>query len=546
MTKKQIWTWLLFLAWAVFVNACNVWIIRPLAEDFALLGVAAIVVLAVLWVTSVPTKYRRVWIGFTIFSLLVGDGLGEIATKSWLPKVAWSLVTILGLTVIGWAFTRFKYRYFLGSALVLLILNWLLPLDDWAFLTHFQVAYRAQLPMQTSDIPALPLQVIHTARGTSVVTLENIQETDKQIQNDAQMAGDTPDSLENMLRNAQHRYAFVELVQSGGHFHLESLPTDSLSAVDPMAFTNSFFPFIRGYWIVDNGKVVQYMAPAQSPTVLMDLVNNSGYLPSLLTAVGESTERQETQDWQTLLTQLKVPASNNALHIEQGRLIGMYNGQSVSIPVHAYSVIATGSFTAPGAHEVLLQGVNDLEVVSLDTRRVVTDYHGDPLHPLPSDVVTGPIDNSGRDVIFVNSSPAIILQAEASGKWRQLYQATNDSLRFETSVRFPGDAVPEIITDDPSYIRNSPVRYFTSYTYRDGQLVRNWRVFKTNLVNVNAVQFTPGGPQYIVASNYGTGELFVLKRHRWPVVPAASVLLGITIISGWWLRLKAGRRARHA
>ena len=244
-------------------------IIRPLAEDFALLGVAAIVVLAVLWVTSVPTKYRRVWIGFTIFSLLVGDGLGEIATKSWLPKVAWSLVTILGLTVIGWAFTRFKYRYFLGSALVLLILNWLLPLDDWAFLTHFQVAYRAQLPMQTSDIPALPLQVIHTARGTSVVTLENIQETDKQIQNDAQMAGDTPDSLENMLRNAQHRYAFVELVQSGGHFHLESLPTDSLSAVDPMAFTNSFFPFIRGYWIVDNGKVVQYMAPAQSPTVLI-------------------------------------------------------------------------------------------------------------------------------------------------------------------------------------------------------------------------------------------------------------------------------------
>lgn len=106
--------------------------------------------------------------------------------------------------------------------------------------------------------------------------------------------------------------------------------------------------------------------------------------------------------------------------------------------------------------------------------------------------------------------------------------------------------MPEIITDDPSYIRNSPVRYFTSYTYRDGQLVRNWRVFKTNLVNVNAVQFTPGGPQYIVASNYGTGELFVLKRHRWPVVPAASVLLGITIISGWWLRLKAGRRARHA
>ncbi|GMA49065.1 hypothetical protein GCM10025857_04220 [Alicyclobacillus contaminans] len=545
MIGKRIGTWLLFLCWAVFVNACNVWLIRPLAADFALLGILGIAAIVLLWLTSIPSSQRRRWVGFTIFSLLLGDGLSEMMSRPLLTKICLGLVMIVGLSVLAWVFARLRWRYLSGTAVILAISNLWLPFDQWPLLTHFSIAYHARVLMQSSDLPALPLQPIQTASGTAVVTLQNILETEQQVQNTAQTATDSPDALENVLRNAHHRYEFMALVQSGGRFHLTQLPLQDLSAVNPHAFTAPFFPFIRAYWTLDNGRVVQYMAPAQPPSSMVDVANQPGYSPAMLQGLAEATDQAEMNDWHTLLSTAHVAEDAAGWKVANGRLTGTWNGRAVSIPVNADTVVGEGSFTAPHVHEVLLEGANTLEVVSLDDNRIVSRFSGDPLHPLSSDIVIGPLDNSGRDAIFVNAAPAEILQAEPDQAWKVLYTAPNTSLRFEASVRFAGDATPELITNDPSYLRNSPVRYLSSYTYRDGQLVRNWRVFQTNLVNVHAVQFSQDEPPYLVTSTYGSGQLYVLKRHDIPVVPITSALLAASVVIGWLIKWR-GRRNRLA
>lgn len=542
---NKLLLWFGYLFWALFVNACNVWIVKPLVLDFSILGVVAVVLLVVLWLTSIPKLYRKKWIVFSLFSLLLGDGISELTVKPPISAILLGVLMIFGLVALAWLFARVRIRLLAGASVLLVLVNLALPVDDWSFLTHFWVAYHTTLPMQASDMSAPPLSVIQSGAGTSVVSLTKLNENDKQLQQIAQTSGDTNDSLENLLRNYGHRYGFVALTQKNGHFHMQQLPEADLGAIDPLQFDNNFFPFMQAFWSEQGNQVVQYMAPAQSPLTIADIVNQSGNFPANLNALGNESHRQEMADWQRILGNLGI-SEQPRLTVKNGHLVGSYRGGTVDIAVDGKAVLGSGSFTAPGSHEVLVGGANLLQVVSLDGQAIVTTYHGSAQNMLPNDIVVGPLNNSGRDSIFVNASPAFIIQANASGAWTTLYTAPDaSSLRFEAAIRFQGDQTPEIITNDPSVMRESPVRYLTSYTYRAGQLYRNWRVYRSNAVNLQPVQFSPTGPKYLVMATYQSGKIFVLRRHDLPVLPTTIGLLGLIVIAGWVWRMRRKGVSSH-
>jgi hypothetical protein len=532
--------WVGYLFWGLFVNACNIWIVKPLVLDLAIYGVVAVTVIVVLWMTSIPRSNRRSWIVFTLFSLLVGDGVSELSSRPLLSAILLGVVMIIGLTALARLFVRVPVRRFVSTALLLVVANMALPVHEWAYLTHFWVPYHTTLGLQSSDMNAPPLTLIQKQSGTALVSLNNVKESDKQLQKIAQNTGDTSDSLENLLRNFGHRYSFVELVQQNGHFHLISMPVADIGAINPLQFDNSFFPFMRAYWSQEGNQIVQYMAPSQSPRTLTAIINQAADFPANLNALAVDSQRQEMTDWQRLLGNAGI-SQTSQLTVQNGHLVGSYQGIRLNVPVDGQSVIATGSFTTPRVHEALITGANLLQVVSLDRQAVVTTYHGTPQHALPNDVVVGPVDKSGREAILVNASPAFILQANPTGNWTTLYNAPNDSLRFEASVQFQSDKSPEIITNDPSFIRNSPTNYLTSYTYQNGELVRNWRVYESNTVNIRPVQFASGGPTYLVTGTNMSGKIYVLQRHHIPVLPITAALLGIIIIAGWATRLRRER-----
>ncbi|MCF8564729.1 hypothetical protein LLE49_08310 [Alicyclobacillus tolerans] len=544
--KVRAVQWLWYLFWALFVNACNRWIIAPLVQDFAMLGVLADMAIVLVWLTTIPKASRKRWISFTIFSLLLGQGLSSIAFYGLADRVLVGALMTVGLFVIAWWFGRIRVLPLVLATAALIVANAVLPESDWPFLTHFRVAYDTKLSVQPSDFPALPMAVIATPGGHAVVTVDQYKMSQKDFAAAALNAVKSPEALQNFLQNYKHLYRFVTISEHNGHFSQHDSTPQELAEVKLNDLLSTFFPFNQASWSVIGKQVVQYMSPSGSASLLMNMTNHSASLPKSIVDFSDQVEQQELQDWRQALTSIGAQPSIPALSIVGRRLQGQVDGHRIDVQVSDSQILGFGSFTAPNVHQVLLEGENRLDVVSLDQGhgKLVSTYHGSADMPLPNDIVIGPINASGTDAVFVNTQPAYILTASGTN-WKKVYQAPNQSLRFEAALKWSKDKAPEIITDDPSYLRNSPTRYFTSYTYRNGQLYRNWRVYETNVVDVHPVQFETNGPHYIVAAIYSTGKFLVLRRQFVPVLPITVGLLIVTALGGWLLRGLERRKNRE-
>jgi hypothetical protein len=546
--RRLFFEWLLFIAWVLFVNAVDTWLITPLVEDYAIEGTVVVFVIVLLWLTSIPKTWRKKWISFTLFGLLLGQGLSDISSYPLHTRIPLGLLMCVGLLIVTYWFSKLRFSTLVVSTLTVVIVNSALPISEWPFLTHFDVVYYGRMNFDPADMSSLPLTVVDTGHGQAVVTVNNVKENRVQFEKNAENALDTPDALSNYLHAYRHRYTLIEVTEQGSHFTVKPASPDVVAKINPDKLVGAFFPFTRAYWTVSGNQVLQYMTPAETPRNFMLMSMFPADFPSNVSGLAVQTDNRERANWQSLLDTLGVASPAPSFKIENGVLTGNFGNRTIHVPVHATHVLYEGSFTAPNAHELLVQGVNRLQVISLDegSGRVVADYQGTVNMPLVNDIVIGHIDNTNRDAIFVNSSPAFILEATTSGPWKTLYTAPNPSLRFEGSIQFAGDRTPEIITNDPSFVRDTPTRYFSSYTYRDGQLYRNWRVYRTNVVNVHTVQFEQGGPSYLVASIYSTGKFVVLKRHYWPIVPMTSGLLTLVVLCGWVIRFRNRGVVRHA
>ncbi len=548
--KKAV-NWLGFISWALFVNAVYVWLIGPLVQDFAALGVLAVFAIVVLWLWGIPRRYRKTWVGFTLFSLMLGTGLTDLMTKEIGHQVLYGLLMVLGLTVLVWLIAKVSWLKAMAAAGVLVACNLWLPFGEWPFLTHFYVTYRGNTGIQGADFPASPLQVVGPPGHQSLVTLAADGESQKTVEKLANQA-QSATALDAMLRGLGHRYVLSQLTLHKGHFAFGPIPAAQLSQVNPDALVATSFPWKVAYWQWERGKAVEYAVPENSPQLLAQSAVLGADFPTGVAGAVAKSLAQNQQAWQQMLQTAGVNGSAGAtsLSVHNGRLMGTYAGQTVNIPVQGNVVVGVGQFTQVGVKEVLLEGANLLQVVSLTADRVVGTYHGTARDPLTNDLFIGQVNNSGRDVVFVNGAPSYILGVSASNNgsvsdpWHVLYQAPNHYLRFEAAVRFAGDASPEIITDDPSYLRSSPIRYFTSYTFRDGNLVRNWRIFRTNVVNVHTVQFSPYQAPELALSIYGSGDFVVLRRQQWPVVPLSVGVLMIIFAGGWVMKVREKRRTK--
>jgi len=532
LNKLQIYQWVLFASWALFVNAINEWILGPMVKDFAVFGVFVVVMLLVLWLVSIPKAKRRSWIGFTIFSLLLGQGMSSVAYYPVHTRVGLEILMFVGLLTVVWAFTRIRILTLLAPSLAVLLANAYLPISEWPFLTHFEVVQDGRLGLVPSDMPALPFAQISTSTGSAFITLELTKPNQIALKTLTDEATKSPNALEDVLRTAKDEYRLIKISQVNGHI-VQTTPTAAdIAKVNPFDLVGSFFPYSSAQWVAFDNQVIQFMVPSHPPESATKLGLETATYPTNMIAFAEQTKQAEITSWQHLLNTLGVQASQPTLTIQNGYLIGQFNGHLIHVPIHGKTIISEGAFTQTGSHQVLIEGANQLQIVDLGTGSgaVVANYKTDANSPLPSDIVTGPLTLGGTNAIFVNATPAYILQVRTDGRVKTIYTAPNPSLRFEADIHFAGEATPEIITDDPSYIRNAPTRYFTSYTYRTGQLYRNWRVFRTNVVNVHPIQFTKEGTQYVAVAIYGTGQFLILKRTEWPVIPIASGLLGVWIL----------------
>lgn len=543
LVQMQRIVWYVF--WGVFVNALSVWVFGPLVKDLAMYGVLALGFIAVIWLTTIRKAKRKSWISYTLLSLLLAQGLSALTYTSLEKTVLVTVVMSLGLFIIGLWFARIHWLPLLAGTVGIIVANLILPFSDWPFLTQFGIVQQSRVSINPSDMAAAPFDVIHTSTGDAIITLSSYIPSSALLQQLTSQATDSPDALANVLQASQGEYEFVELKMVNGKVVKETPTPEDLAKVNPLQLVRSFFPYQLGHWYAVNGQVSEYLTPYLSSDQAVEVGVNPATYATSLQALSNEAVQTELANWDQVLTQLGVQPQNDGLVVENGLLTGSFGGHTISIPVQASSFVGVGHFTSTTSSQALLVGDNDLQVVDLSQRRVVATFKGTAATPIPNDVVFGPLTSGGRDAVFVNASPAYVLSIDHAGQWHQVYKATSSSFRFET-VMTNGNGTPQIITDDPSMVRNTPTRYFSAYRYVpdggvSGHLVRDWRVFRTNVVDVTPITMSTGGSKDIAVGIYGSGEYLILHKSNVPVLPMSCVAFAIILVCGWVLRWKRGK-----
>ncbi|WP_067931444.1 hypothetical protein [Alicyclobacillus kakegawensis] len=525
------------VAWSLFVNLVDEWLVRPLVQDLAVIGVLLVLLMAWLWVFAIPRPHRRWWVVFSLFSLCACQALASFASLPLGQRVLTAAISMAILAAAARWIGRVALSALLGSMLVLAAANAWLPENLWPLLTHFRVLAVGTFTVDNGNYPVLPLDVVRTQHGEVVLTVTRWPDT--------RFGSNTDDYLQAVKSGklpADHLvYQYMQLAPENGRIGARPATAQELAEVQPTELSGALAPFDRSTWAVVGGRVLQYTVRTQSSAGAVDAaLQPVQYAPELAELIVQA-HQDEWKDWSQALRKAGV-APVAPWRIDNGVLSGKWRGRTVHVRVDAQFVIGSGSFTKPGAHELLLGGSNLLEVVSLAGNRphVVASLHGSPANPIGEGMQVGPIGTADKDAVFVNASPAYILSFTGDGHARRIYTAPNDDLQFLASIRTAPGAAPEILADDRSAVRSSSTTYLTSYTYRDGQLYRNWRVFESGIENVRQVQFFPGQPPCLVAAVAGSGAYVVLARHFWPLQPALVVawllVLAGFMVAGWQQR----------
>lgn len=538
-----------YLLWGVFANALVRWIIAPLIQDLAIFGVLIVALIVSLWMSSILPTIRRRWISYTLFSLILGQGLSIIATASMLKAVGLGAIIIVGLFIIALWFGKVRFLpLFVGTMGLVLATIWL-PFTEWPFLTQFKVDHYGKMHIQIHDMPEDPFAVIHMQTGDAVITVDGYTPTKAILQQLVQHATNSPSALQDVLQTAQEQYQLVIIKAVNGRVVTTTPTPKELAQVDPLQLVDAFVPFEVANWYIVNGHVKEYLTPfMQSHDAVALSLNTANYSASIRKLTNQAVN-YELKNWDRMLQQLGVTPQHSGWFIQSGQLTGTFQGKTVSVPVSATNVAGLGHFTSNTDQQLLLVGDNQLQVFDLATDKVVSTHNGTSKQPIPNDIVIGKLTQSGPDAIYVNASPAYVLEAGSGGSWKTMYTASSASFRFET-VRNQAGKVPEIVTNDPSKVRNAPTRYFSAYRFvpgagsQQGKLEREWRVFRTNVVNVTPIRMLSNGTEQLAVAIYGTGEYLILQRTHIPVVVVSYVLLAVVICAGWFLRIRRRKEGR--
>lgn len=515
-----------FAAWAVFINLINVWLVQPLIDDLAALGILCVIVIAAIWLFSVPRGLRRSLSVLTLAALLLGQGLAGIAQFHILSVVSLGILALIALT--SW-FGRLTVLNAAVTLVALVGLNWVVPVSDWPLLAEFSVVLNQAHSLDLHAFSVTPLFVTQLGKQQSVVTVQNVGSQSSAF-----------------LKQA---YSYQQISATAGHIRLQPASAATLAQLPPneaLAFTS---PLFQPLWHVQGGRLLVSFQSSMSTLDYARWTASFTSVPVKLSTQWSIGLATAEQSWKAALAKLGEEPVSPALYVSHGVLKGTYNGQSLHLPVSATKVVAQGSFSRAGAHELLLEGGNLLQVVSLDKHpHVISTYHLAAAGALYGQLFVGPIDAAGRDAVYVNDDGgngdvAHILEMTSNGRWRQVYTAPNPHLRFLAAVQFQNHLMPEIIANDTSYLRStSTTVYLTSYRFEHGRLERNWRMDLSDVNNAAAVHLLgPQSTQLVLAEKQ---RIVVVRRHDFPAVQLTAGLFTLVVIGGFAWQL-ASRRKRH-
>jgi hypothetical protein len=518
--------------------------------EYSFYGAFAVIAATLLFMYAYPKADRRFMIRFTLFALVVAFGIKGVTgyPRAWVV-IDWILMSILAL-ILGRILIKMKVWKLAVVLAVLTVFEIWIPLSDTSLLAAYNVPYIGHLASQDPQVPSLPITTLPSKSRpglSNLVTLRAHAPVKDEAQHLVDMLTADPSQSANILlaiKQLQHSYDIVIIRPGRLRFHVSIASPEQLASIPASALGLVDFPFTTAHFLTVDNKVRMYFTLSEKPADLFSMMLSPGTVSDATALLGERTEATLRRRWNELTG--RQGTFVDGLTLSGGYLTGTYDGQAVHVRTSGVAILGVhhllpiSDFASPQA---VVEGNNELQIVTLPPSRprVIGVLKGTLAEPLTTDIVFADVSGTGFDSLLVNTVPAQILQFQRDGTWKRLWVANRDSFRFEVAEHRKGGDL--LIVNSPSLISSSKVRYLGAYVYRDHQLVRIYRAYHDNLVDLQVVHVTSRTEPQIAASVYSNQEIMLLSPSRIPWVTVVEVGYAVVILVGLWRRLTAKGRA---
>lgn len=433
-------------------------VIIPLALDLSFIGLLMGALFVIIGYFAVPRHLRRYMILFSLSILLFSYGVNSIYSTSIALRIIEFPLMYGVIGYLSYLYGKVKWQMNFVVLLVLAVFQSFIPISSLPYYSHFQLKY---ISPQTDNLALFPVYPV-VNQGSNLYTLGSLPLTKTEAVAEAnQHAADiklTPleraDKLILQLQNVN----VLRFAQQQGM--LESGVTETQMKQLPfLNFGLTGFPYYVSSWSTVSGHVQQHFQAVDPPVDVLTSFLNPLSTTLSMNQRAERSSVQSRQNW------TKSIGTNALAQVAGSTLIGK------------------GRFTPDTGEQFLLEGNNEIQLVNAQNPdSVLATYKGTFQDPLSDDVLIGDVTGDGIDEVLLNTSPARILKLDpATHSWNVLWTSAKPSFRFEFLDR-NGAASSTVIANDPSFVRDQPARYLSAYTWKNGQLIRDWRVFKVNML----------------------------------------------------------------
>ncbi len=518
--------------------------------EYSLLGVLFVLAASVAFIYAFPRGDRKVVVRFTLFSVMTSVGIASFASEPLVWRIIDFVVFLVLALILGGFLVGVKTRRLFVVIIAITLLQVWVPLGDLSTLAYFDIRYIGHLASPDSQVPSLPVVAMPdpTRPGLQeIITLRGHRPVKSEAQDLIDMANADPaqaTSILNALKELQNSYDVIAIrpgrLRLITHYattqELSQLPFSSLGLVD--------FPFTTTHFLNVANRTRMYLSLSAGPGSLLSMLMSPGTVATSIANLSLQTVTAEQSNWKSV-TGHSVDQTDG-LSIQNGYLTGTFNGVPVHFRTAGVAVLGVHHMlplSVGGGSQAVVEGNNTIQVVALPPARphVIATMQGSYLHPLTMDVVFADLTGSHQDALLVNTVPAQIFQLSSTGSWQRLWVSGRDSFRFETAFKRPGGDL--LIANSPSLMNAAKTRYLGGYLYRNGQLVRVFRVYHGNFVDLHTVHVSSASQTELLTSVYSHQEIMLLGPQVLPWLLLVEAGYGLALIVGIVRRVKGRRSA---
>ncbi|MCY0900731.1 MAG: hypothetical protein OWU32_00915 [Firmicutes bacterium] len=515
-------------------------------------GVLGILVVGTLLYVAFPRSERKRVLLFTGFCLLLGIGLSTVLFQPLVWRVVDYIVFVALALGIGTLALQLPVVRVLAVVIGLTAFEMWVPFSDMPLVSAFSIdadVHPIAQPSLWTQVPAVALEPAGKGFPRTIVTLA--QATPSSHDSRLEAMSLSRQGLDLASAAAQHTLLLNSLavVALSGHatgFSLTRATPEQMARVPVTQLGLTNYPLQTAYLTRGSNEYRLYETDTTNPATLLAMLLQPETLP-LSTALLEEQSLQRSRASFASATgrAMQTPGSVSGWSLNGGVLTGHVYGHAVSVATKGVVVLGLAHLLPGHADklpQVVVEGNNLIQVVapSATGARVVATLRGTYRHPLTGAVSFADLTGNGVDDLLLDSSPAQIVSLSSTGQIVPLWVSPDPNFTF--LAVYPQAKGDLLIANAPATLSTSAAVYLGGYVYHNHALLRAFRAYRDNLVQVTTIAHPGSKRPDLLAVAAGSPSVLLLTPTSFPWLTLIDVVFGIVLLTGFVRQWQGGMR----